>query len=130
MGVSLPQSNGLLHSHGSYSYVHAASLRSNVSTVVHANTVAPRSKATHNASLPASHTMVHAMVPAASSPTVTNSGPIYQWGFLNPNAQLATPQAKSLAKMFKSPPVDIHKLFIPDPIVRGEDLIIRIDDAL
>lgn len=26
--------------------------------------------------------------------------------------------------------MDIHKPFIPDPIIRGEDLVIHIDDTL
>ena len=58
------------------------------------------------------------------------SGSICPWGFLNPNAKPAIPQPKSFAELFKSPPVDIHKPSIPDPIVRGEVIVIRIDDVL
>lgn len=64
----------------------------------------------------------------AATIDVTGSGPIYLWGFLNRNANTA--QLKLFAKLFKSLPVDIHKPSIPDPIVRGEDIIICINDAL
>ena len=46
------------------------------------------------------------------------------------NTPSAAPQPKSFAEMFKSPTVDIHKPSIPDPIVRGENIVIRIDDTL
>lgn len=73
------------------------------------------------------HTIASAVV---ASSAITGYGLICPWGFLNPNAQPPAPQAKYFAKLFKSPPVDIHKPSIPDLIVRGEDIVIHIDDAL
>ena len=72
----------------------------------------------------------NATTPATFSPAATGSGPICPWDFLNLNAQPAAPQAKSFAELFKSPSVDIHKPSISNPIVRGEDIVIHINDAL
>ena len=49
---------------------------------------------------------------------------------MRPNVKTATSQPKSFADLLKLPPVDIHKSSIPDPIIRGEDTVIRIDDVL
>lgn len=94
---------------------------------IHGSASLPISTVSHGTTATISPNSTISTVIVAS---VLSSGPICPWGFLNPNTKPVVPQQKSFTELFKSPLVDIHKPSIPDPIIRGENIVIRTDDTL